>query len=130
MQILNPPHWKRPKGYSNGIAAQGQLVVTGGLVGWDETETFRSSDFVDQLRQTLQNILAVLREADAGPENIVRLTWYVTDKHEYLSRIKEVGRVYQEIMGRHFPAIAMVQVAGLVEEEAKMEIEATAIVPN
>ena len=130
MQILNPPHWKRPKGYSNGIAAQGQLVVTGGVVGWDETETFKSSDFVDQLRQTLQNILTVLREADAGPENIVRLTWYVTDKHEYLSRIKEVGSVYQEIMGRNFPAIAMVQVAGLIEDEAKMEIEATAIVPN
>ncbi|NMT62724.1 RidA family protein [Marinobacter orientalis] len=130
MQILNPPHWKRPKGYSNGIAAQGQLVVTGGIVGWDETETFKSSDFIDQLRQTLQNILTILQEADAGPEHIVRLTWYVVDKQEYLSRLNEVGRVYRDVIGRHFPAIAMVQVAGLVEEEAKMEIEATAVVPD
>lgn len=130
MQILNPPNWKRPKGYSNGIAAQGQLVVTGGIVGWDETETFQSSDFIDQLRQTLQNILTILQEADAGPEHIVRLTWYVVDKQEYLSRLNEVGRVYRDVIGRHFPAIAMVQVAGLVEEEARMEIEATAVVPG
>ncbi|WP_404367144.1 RidA family protein [Marinobacter sp.] len=130
MQMLNPPHWKRPKGYSNGISARGRLVVTGGLVGWDETETFQSSDFIAQVKQTLQNILTVLKEADAGPEHIVRLTWYITDRQEYLSRLGEMGVVYREVMGRNFPAMAMVQVVALIEEAAKVEVEATAVVPD
>lgn len=130
MQILNPPHWKQPKGYANGIAARGRLVVTGGLVGWDETESFQSGDFIDQVRQTLQNILTVLKEADAGPEHIVRLTWYITDKQEYLARLGEMGAVYRETMGRNFPAMAMVQVADLIEDAAKVEVEATAVVPD
>jgi enamine deaminase RidA (YjgF/YER057c/UK114 family) len=130
MQILNPPSWRRPRGYANGIAARGRLVVTGGLIGWDEDEKFPSEDFIEQVRLALQNVLMVLREADAGPEHIVRMTWYITDKKEYLSRLSEIGQVYREVMGRHYPAMAMVQVAALIEDKAKVEVEATAVVPD
>ncbi|MCS4503993.1 putative reactive intermediate deaminase TdcF [wastewater metagenome] len=130
MQTVNPEGWKRPKGYSNGTTARGRMVFTGGLVGWDETESFPSSDFIDQVRQVLKNTVAVLGAADAGPEHVVRMTWYITDKHEYLARLKEMGEAYREVMGRTFPAMAMVQVAALIEDDAKVEVETTAVVPD
>lgn len=130
MQFLNPPHWKRPKGYANGVSARGRIVLTGGLVGWDENETFPSDDFIDQVRQTLLNTVAVLREGDAEPEHIVRMTWYVVDKYEYRARLREMGEAYREVIGRHFPAMTMVQVGALIEDRAKVEIETTAVVPE
>ena len=129
MRILQPAGWPRPKGYANGIEASGRLVIVGGQIGWDETETFRSDDFVDQVRQTLKNTLAVLAEAGAGPEHVVRMTWYITDREEYLARAREIGAVYREFMGKNFPAMAMVQVVALMEAQAKVEIETTAVVP-
>jgi enamine deaminase RidA (YjgF/YER057c/UK114 family) len=128
-RILQPPHWRQPRGYANGILAEGRLVFVGGQVGWDENEVFHSDDFVAQVRQTLKNTVAVLAEAGAGPEHIVRMTWYITDKREYLRSLKDVGAVYREIIGRHFPVMAMVQVAALIEDRAKVEIETTAVVP-
>ncbi|MFM7783258.1 MAG: RidA family protein [Gammaproteobacteria bacterium] len=130
MRILQPPGWPRPKGYANGIEAEGKMVFVGGQIGWDETETFQSDDFVDQVRQTLKNTLAVLTEAGAGPEHVVRMTWYVTDRAEYLARGREIGAVYRECMGKNFPAMAMVQVVALMEARAKVEIETTAVVPR
>lgn len=130
MRTLQPEGWPRPKGYSNGISAEGRLIFVAGQVGWDVTETFRSEDFVAQVRQALENTREVLAEGGAGPEHIVRMTWYVTDKREYLSRTKEVGQVYREVMGRVYPAMALVVVAGLVEDGAKVEIETTAVVPT
>jgi enamine deaminase RidA (YjgF/YER057c/UK114 family) len=129
MKVLNPPSWKRPKGYANGISVRGRLIVTGGVVGWDEEEQF-PSDFIAQVRQALSNIVTILREGEAGPEHIIRMTWYITDKREYLARMNELGDAYREIIGRHFPAMAMVQVADLIEDAAKVEIEATAVVPD
>lgn len=129
MQFLNPPSWPAPKGYANGVSAKGRLIVTGGVVGWDEQERF-PSDFIAQVRQALENIVAVLAEGDARPEHIVRLTWYITDKLEYKARLREMGEVYRAVLGRHFPAMAMVQVVALIEDEAMVEIEATAVVPN
>lgn len=128
MRNLQPAGWPRPKGYANGIEATGRLVIVGGQIGWDETETFQSDDFVEQLRQTLKNTLAVLAEADAGPEHVVRMTWYITDRNEYLARGREIGAVYRELMGKNFPAMAMVQVVALMESRAKVEIETTAVV--
>jgi enamine deaminase RidA (YjgF/YER057c/UK114 family) len=128
MRILQPAGWPRPKGYANGIEATGRLVIVGGQIGWDETETFQSDDFVEQVRQTLKNTLAVLAEADAGPEHVVRMTWYITDRNEYLARGPEIGAVYRELMGKNFPAMAMVQVVALMESRAKVEIETTAVV--
>ena len=128
--VLHPESWKPALGYSNGIAAEGRMIFTGGMVGWTGDQRFESDDFVDQVRQALQNIVAVLAEGGAGPEHIVRLTWYVTDKHEYLSRLKELGRAYREVLGRHYPAMALVQVVALVEDRAKVEIEATAVIPH
>ena len=128
--VLHPKSWKPALGYSNGIAAEGRMIFTGGMVGWTGDQRFESDDFVDQVRQALQNIMAVLAEGGAGPEHIVRLTWYVTDKHEYLSRLKELGRAYREVLGRHYPAMALVQVVALVEDRAKVEIEATAVIPH
>jgi enamine deaminase RidA (YjgF/YER057c/UK114 family) len=128
--VLHPKSWKPALGYSNGIAAEGRMIFTGGMVGWTGDQRFESDDFVDQVRQVLQNIVAVLAEGGAGPEHIVRLTWYVTDKHEYLSRLKELGRAYREVLGRHYPAMALVQVVALVEDRAKVEIEATAVIPH
>lgn len=130
MQILQPPGWRRPKGYSNGIAADGRLVMTGGLIGWNADEEIVSDDFVDQFRQVLLNIKAVLAEAGAGPEHLVRLTWYVTDKAEYLARAADVGAAYRDVLGRVYPAMAVVEVSALMEDRAKVEIEATAVIPR
>ena len=127
--FLHPRHWKPALGYANGVAASGRMIFCGGLIGWNAEQQFESDDFIDQVAQTLRNIVAVLAEGGAGPEHIVRLTWYVTDKQEYLARLKELGRVYREIIGKHFPAMALVQVVALVEDRAKVEIEATAVVP-
>jgi len=128
-QLLHPSHWKAAVGYANGVLASGQTVFVGGQIGWNADQVFESDDFVVQVNQALQNIVAILKEANAGPEHIVRLTWYVTDKQEYLARLKEVGTAYREVLGKHFPAMTMVQVAGLVEDQAKVEIEATAVIP-
>ncbi|KIN16363.1 RidA family protein [Halomonas sp. KHS3] len=128
-QLLHPSHWKAAVGYANGVLASGQSVFVGGQIGWNADQVFESDDFVFQVNQALQNIVAILKEANAGPEHIVRLTWYVTDKQEYLARLKEVGTAYREVLGKHFPAMTMVQVAGLVEDQAKVEIEATAVIP-
>ncbi|MCH4809962.1 RidA family protein [Vreelandella neptunia] len=128
-QLLHPSHWKPAIGYANGVLASGQTVFVGGQIGWNADQVFESDDFVVQVNQALQNIVAILKEANAGPEHIVRLTWYVTDKREYLARLKEVGGAYREVLGKHFPAMTMVQVAGLVEDQAKVEIEATAVIP-
>ena len=126
--MLQPPGWPRPKGYANGIMAQGHIVVTGGVVGWTPEGHFPSS-FVEQARLCFENIAAILREAGAGPEHLVRLTWYVTDIDEYLTHPKELGAAYRSVFGRHFPAMATMQVSRLVEFAAKLEIEATAVVP-
>jgi enamine deaminase RidA (YjgF/YER057c/UK114 family) len=127
---LQPEGWVTPKGYANGVAARGTLVVTGGQIGWNAQQQFESDDFIDQTRQTLLNVRAILQAGGAGPEHLVRLTWYVVDRNEYNSRLKELGGVYREVMGKNFPAMACVQVAGLMEERAKIEIEATAVVPD
>jgi len=129
MRRLHPPGWAEPRGYANGIVAEGRLVFVAGQIGWDETATFRTQDFVGQVRQCLINVLAVLAEAAAGPEHVVRMTWYITDREEYLSSLESMGRVYRELMGRHFPAMTMVEVAALIESEARVEVEATAVVP-
>ena len=128
MRILQPPGWPRPRGYSNGVAAQGRLVFVAGQIGWDATGTVVSDDLVDQLRQTLENTLAVLREAGAGPEHVARMTWYVTDSREYLARARELGEAYRTLMGRHYPAMAVVEVSALMEDRAKVEIETTAVI--
>jgi enamine deaminase RidA (YjgF/YER057c/UK114 family) len=130
MQILQPPGWARAKGFSNGIAATGRLVFIAGQIGWTGECKWEAKDFAGQFRQALQNILSVLREAGGKPEHIVRLTWYITDKREYLAALKDVGAAYRELMGRHFPTMAVVQVVALVEDEARLEIEATAVVPE
>lgn len=130
MEFLHPKHWKPALGYANGVAASGRMIFCGGLIGWNADQEFESDDFIEQVAQTLRNIVAVLAEANAKPEHIVRLTWYVTDKREYLARLKELGRVYREIIGKHFPAMALVQVMALVEDRAKVEIEATAVIPQ
>ena len=127
-EFLHPRNWKPALGYANGVAASGRMIFCGGLIGWNAQQEFESEDFIDQVAQTLRNIVAVLAEGGAGPEHIVRLTWYVTDKQEYLARLKELGRVYREIIGKHFPAMALVQVVALVEDRAKVEIEATAVI--
>lgn len=129
-QLLHPSHWKAAVGYANGVLASGQTVFVGGQIGWNAEHVFESDDFAMQVNQALQNIVAVLQEAGAGPEHLVRLTWYVTDKKEYLARLKDVGAAYREVLGKHFPAMTMVQVAGLVEDQAKVEIEATAVIPS
>jgi enamine deaminase RidA (YjgF/YER057c/UK114 family) len=128
-EFLHPKNWKPALGYSNGVAATGRMIFCGGLIGWNAGQQFETDDFVGQVAQTLRNIVAVLAEGGARPEHLVRLTWYVTDKHEYLARLKDLGRVYREIIGKHYPAMALVQVAALVEDRAKVEIEATAVVP-
>jgi enamine deaminase RidA (YjgF/YER057c/UK114 family) len=129
MQVLQPPGWARPKGFSNGIAAHGKLVFIAGQVGWTPQSEWKERSFAGQFRQALQNVLDVLREADGRPEHIVRLTWYVLDKHEYLAALRDVGAAYRELMGRHYPAMAVVQVSGLIEDAARLEIEATAVIP-
>ena len=130
MDILLPPGWPRPKGYANGIAATGQLVFTSGQVGWTPDEAFEAKDLAGQVRQALVNTIAVLNEADAAPEHIVRMTWYITDKKEYLDNAKEIGATYRELIGNHFPAMALVEVSALLEDAAKVEIETTAVIPE
>ena len=126
---LQSPGWPRPQGYANGMTAKGRVVVTGGVVGWDVMQNFPDT-FAAQARQTFSNILKILGEGGAGPEHLVRLTWYVTDLDEYRASLKDLGRAYRETIGAYFPAMAVVQVAGLVEKAAKIEIEATAVVPE
>ena len=128
-QILQPPAWARAKGFSNGIAANGKLVFIAGQVGWTGQGEWKEKSFAGQFRQTIQNILDVLAEARGKPEHIVRLTWYVLDRDEYLASLKEVGAAYRELMGKHYPTMAVVQVSGLVERNARLEIEATAVIP-
>ncbi|MFZ6732598.1 RidA family protein [Undibacterium sp. Ji42W] len=130
MDILQPPGWARPRGYSNGISATGRTVCVSGMVGWDAQCTFQTDDFAGQVRQALQNIVEVLTEANAKPEHIVRMTWYVIDKKEYVGAYREVGEAYRDIIGRHYPTMTAVQVAGLIEDRARVEIEVTAIVPE
>jgi enamine deaminase RidA (YjgF/YER057c/UK114 family) len=130
MKTLLPPSWPRPKGYANGIAARGRLVVTAGVIGWSAEERFEADDLPGQFRQTLANILAILAEGGAGPEHIVRMTWYVTDIGEYRSSLAEIGAAWRELIGRHYPAMAVIGVSALVEPKAKIEIEATAVVPE
>lgn len=130
LNILLPDGWVRPKGYSNGILADGHLLVTGGLIGWDENEQLAGDDFVSQFRQTLKNIVAVLEAGGAKPEHLVRTTWYITDKREYLDNLRGVGQAWREIIGRNFPTMAVVEVKSLMEDRAKVEIEAMAVVPR
>ncbi|HEX7220817.1 MAG TPA: RidA family protein [Burkholderiales bacterium] len=129
MTILQPPGWARAKGFSNGIAATGKLVFIAGQVGWTGEGKWEARNFAGQFKQALANILAVLAEAGGKPQHLVRLTWYVLDKREYMSSLKAVGEAYRELMGRHYPTMAVVQVSGLVEDEARLEIEATAVIP-
>ena len=129
MKILQPPGWVRPRGYANGVAARGTTVYVSGMIGWDGQGVFHTDDFAGQTRQALQNIVEVLAEAGARPEHIVRMTWYVLDKREYVAAWPDIGQAYREIMGAHYPAMTAVQVAGLVEDRARVEIEVTAVVP-
>ena len=128
-QILQPSGWPAPKGYANGMIADGRLVVTGGVIGWDH-QGHLAKDFVAQVGQTMSNIATILAEGGARPEHLVRLTWYVVDMDEYLANLKALGQIYREIFGSHYPAMALVQVVRLVEEEARVEIEATAVLPR
>lgn len=129
-QVLQPPGWKRPKGYANGIAASGQTVYTAGVVGWNADEVFEHDDLAGQLRQTLENTVDILAEAGAGPEHIVRMTWYITDKREYLDNLATIGAIWREVLGKVFPCIACVEVVALMEDAAKIEIETTAVIPE
>ncbi|RXH29488.1 MULTISPECIES: RidA family protein [Bradyrhizobium] len=129
VQVLQPSGWPMPKGYANGMAAEGRIVVTGGVIGWDAEERL-ADGFAAQVHQTLSNIAAILAEAGARPEHLVRLTWYVVDMDEYLSNLKELGKIYRAIFGAHYPAMALVQVVRLVEKAARVEIEATAVIPR
>ena len=129
MQVLKPAAWPRPNGYSNGIAATGRQIFVAGQVGWDEQGRFNSNRLADQVRQALRNICAVLTEAQAGPEHIVRLTWYLTNRDEYLADLENIGAAYRDVMGKNFPTMSVVQVVALMEAQAKVEIEATAVVP-
>jgi len=128
--FLHPQRWKRPKGYANGIAAEGRLVFLAGQIGWNAEQRFESADFIAQARQALANVVALVREAGGGAEHITRLTWFVVDKNEYLSRLSELSAAYRSVMGAHFPVMTLVQVVALVEDEARVEIEATAVVPK
>ena len=130
MKHLQPPGWLPPKGYANGIAARGTQIFVGGQIGWNSQQQFETDDFIAQTGQALRNIVEVLREAGAGPEHMVRMTWYITDRDEYNSRLGELGPVYREAVGRNFPAMTCVQVARLVESRAKVEIEVTAVIPD
>lgn len=129
-RVLQPAGWASPKGYSNGVEARGRTVAIGGQIGWDGQGRFHTSDFTGQARQALQNVLAVLAEAGGRPEHLIRMTWYVVDKREYVAAYPTLGRAYREVMGRNFPAMTAVQVAGLIEDAARVEIEATAVIPD
>lgn len=130
MEFLQPPGWVRPKGYSNGVVASGRMVFVAGQVGWDGSEHFQTDDLVGQVRQSLGNIVAILAQAGARPEHIVRMNWYLADQKEYNARLDEIGKAYREIIGPHYPAMTALQVAGFVEHGAKIEIEATAMLPG
>ena len=130
MQILQPPGWARPRGYSNGILARGQLVFVAGQIGWDAQCRFQTSDFTGQVRQALENVVAVLAQAGARPEHIARMTWYVTDKRDYMAANPAIGAVYRQVIGAHYPVMTVVQVSALLEDQAKVEIEATAVIPD
>jgi len=130
MKLLQPPGWAPAKGYANGIAARGTLVFVGGQIGWNAQQQFETDDFIEQTRQTLQNVVAVLQQAGAGPEHMVRMTWYVIDRVEYNARLKELGGVYREVIGKNFPAMTCVEVSALMEARAKIEIEVTAVLPD
>ena len=128
--VLQPEGWMAPKGYANGIEARGRQIYVAGMIGWNSQAEFETDDFVAQCAQALQNIVDTLACANAGPQHIVRMTWYLQDKTEYVDRLKEIGSVYREVMGRHYPAMSAIQVAGLIEDQAKVEIEVTALVPD
>jgi enamine deaminase RidA (YjgF/YER057c/UK114 family) len=130
MKCLHPAHWPRPKGYSNGVVANGPTIFISGMIGWDAQGKMVSRDFVGQVRQILRNIVEVLSEANAKPENIVRMNWYVLDKKEYVDSYKQLGIVYREIFGGHYPAMTAVQVSSLIEDAARVEIEVTAVIPD
>jgi enamine deaminase RidA (YjgF/YER057c/UK114 family) len=130
MQILQPPGWARPRGYSNGIAAQGRIVFIAGQIGWDEQCRFQTDELVGQIRQALVNVLAVLAHAGGQPEHIARMTWYVLDKRAYLDASPAIGQIYRELIGKHFPAMTAVEVSALIEDRAQVEIEATAVIPE
>jgi len=130
MKFLQPPDWARPKGYANGVATKGSLVFVSGIVGWNRHCEFDSRDFVAQVRQALNNIVEILAQANARPEHIARMTWYVVDKAEYLGASKGIGAAYREVIGRHYPAMTVVEVSGLIETDARVEIEVTAVVPE
>lgn len=130
MKLLQPDGWASPRGYANGVMARGALIFVGGQIGWNAQQQFESDDFIAQTRQALQNILAVLQAGGAGPEHMVRMTWYVVDRVEYIARLKELGAVYREVMGKNFPAMTCVEVSALVEERARIEIEVTAVLPD
>ena len=130
MKTLHPPGWAPAKGYANGIAARGTHIFVGGQIGWNAQQMFESDDFIAQTAQTLKNIVAVLAEAGAGPQHMVRMTWYILDREEYNARLKELGAVYREVIGKNYPAMSCVQVAGLMEARAKVEIEVTAVLPD
>jgi enamine deaminase RidA (YjgF/YER057c/UK114 family) len=130
MQILQPPGWARPRGYSNGILTRGRLVFVAGQIGWDEQCRFQTSDLAAQGRQALVNVVAVLAQAGARPEHIARMTWYVTDKREYVAAYRSIGEAYREVIGNHYPVMTALQVSALIEDEAKVEIEVTAVIPD
>ena len=130
IRLIQPEGWAPAKGYANGIAARGTQIFVGGQIGWNAQQQFETDDFIEQTRQTLQNVVAVLKEAGAGPEHMVRMTWYVIDRVEYNARLKELGGVYRDVMGKNFPAMTCVQVAALMEARAKVEIEVTAVLPD
>ncbi|WP_337867502.1 RidA family protein [Meiothermus sp.] len=130
LQILQPPGWVKPRGYVNGVAARGRLVFTAGMIGWNRQGVFETDGFVGQARQALQNIVETLAEAGGKPEHVVRLTWFITSKQEYLASLEALGDAYREVMGRNFPAMSVVEVSALMEDRAKVEIEATAVIPD
>ena len=130
MNILQPPGWARPRGYSNGVSARGQLIFVAGQIGWDDQCRFQTDDLAGQVKQALENVVAVLAEAGARPEHIVRMTWYMTDKREYLLASRAIGEAYRSIIGSHYPVMTAIQVSALIEDRAKVEIEATAVIPD
>jgi enamine deaminase RidA (YjgF/YER057c/UK114 family) len=130
VRIVQPEGWPRPRGYANGIVAEGRVLFVSGQVAWDENERFHSDDLVEQVRQALNNVLTMLKAGGARPEHVARMTWYITDKREYMRRGKEIGAVYRELMGTHYPTMSMVQVSALMEDRAQVEIEVTAVIPH
>jgi enamine deaminase RidA (YjgF/YER057c/UK114 family) len=130
IEFLHPPGWAPPKGYANGVVARGRQVFVAGQVAWNAAQQFTSDRLSEQVKQALQNVVAVLAQAQARPEHIVRLTWFITSRDEYLAQVKEIGAAYREVLGRHFPPMSVVQVSGLIEAAAKVEIEATAVIPD